>query len=68
MALEYSLKDSVFVSKDKWGKYVQGYFMDLDNIKRPLELYFDLVPYGLNTKVCISIGLVYNVPTNNYVI
>lgn len=61
MALEYSLKDSVFVSNDKWGKHLEVYFMDLDNIKRPLELHFDLVPHGLNTKVCISVDLVYKV-------
>lgn len=59
MELEYLLKDSVFVSKEKWRKCIQAYFVDSDNIKRPLELHFDLVPHGFKTKVCISIYLVY---------
>lgn len=55
MQLEYLVKDSVFVSKDKWGKYLEGYFIDTDNTKRPIELNFDLVPHGFNTQVCIKI-------------
>jgi len=58
MALDYLIKDSVFVSNDKWAKYLEASFIDSDNVERPLQLQFELVPGGLTTKVCISVIII----------
>lgn len=52
MDLDYSVKDSLFVSSQKWGKYIDAHFIDSDNVKRPIQLYCELVPRGLVNKVC----------------
>lgn len=57
MQLDYLIKDSLFISSDKWGKYFEASFIDSDNIERPIQLDFELVPSGFTTKVCISIKL-----------
>jgi len=56
MKLDYELKDSIFVSSEKWGKYLDARFIDTDNnnIIRPLEVHFELVPRGFTSKVCIT--------------
>lgn len=54
MELDYLIKDSVFVSSEKWAKYIEASFIDSDNTERPLQLQFELVPNGLTTKVRIS--------------
>lgn len=55
MALDYLIKDSVFVSNDKWAKYLEASFIDTDNVERPLQLQFELVSGGFTTKVCIYV-------------
>lgn len=57
MELDYLIKDSLFISSDKWGKYFEASFIDSDNIERPIQLDFEFVPNGFTTKVCISIIL-----------
>jgi len=55
MKLYYALKDSIYVSREKWGKYLDVHFIDADNIIRPLEVHLELVPRGFTNKVCVTI-------------
>lgn len=55
MKLDYAFRDSILVSSEKWGKYLDAYFIDSDNIKRPIQVYIELVPKGFINKVCTSI-------------
>lgn len=57
MELDYLIKDSLFVSSEKWGKYFDASFIDSENTERPIQLHFELVPKGLTNKVCIIIKL-----------
>lgn len=56
MHLYYGVKDSLLISKDKLGKYFDANFIDSDNIKRPIQLHFELVSGGFTNKVCILIS------------
>lgn len=52
MQLDYALKDSILIGSDKWGKYLDAYFIDSDNVKRPIQLHMELIPKGFTSKVC----------------
>lgn len=58
MKMNYLVRDSILISSDRWGKYLDVYFADSDNIMRPIQLHFELVPKGLNNKVCTSVILI----------
>lgn len=58
MELNYFFRDAIFVSPEKWGKYIDGYFIDSENIKRPLQLHFELLPKTFINKVSILFKLV----------
>lgn len=60
MDLDYSVKDSLFISKEKWGKYFDAMFIDSDNVQRPFQIYFELVPRGFTNKVCNYIYYFYS--------
>jgi len=55
MKLNYLLKESIFVSSEKWGKYFDGHFIDSDGIKRPIQLHSELVSGGFINTVCVPI-------------
>jgi len=54
MKLNYFLRDSLYVSSEKWGKYLDARFIDGNNTNRPLQLHFELVSRGFTNKVCIT--------------
>lgn len=54
MKLNYGFNDSIYVSSEKWGKYLDAHFIDTDNIIRPLKVHFELVPRGFTNQVCIT--------------
>jgi hypothetical protein len=58
MKLDYLVRDSIFISSNRWGTYLNVYFVDSDYIMRPIQLHFELVPKGLNNKVCTSVILI----------
>jgi len=53
MMLDYGIKDSIFVSREKWGKYLDAHFVDVNNTVRPIQIHFELMPRGFTNKVCI---------------
>lgn len=55
MHLYYTVKDSIFVSSEKWGKYLDAYFIEPESTKRPIQLHFELVPKGFTNKVCFAL-------------
>lgn len=59
MKLDYLVRDSIFISNDRWGTYLEAYFGDSDQII-PIQLHFELVPKGLNNKVCTSVIPLYS--------
>lgn len=52
MKLDYMLKDSILIANEKWGTYLDAYFIDSDNVKRPIQLHMELIPKGFTNKVC----------------
>lgn len=54
MQLDYAFKDSIYVSSEKWGKYLDARFIDKNNTIRPIQVHFELVPRGFTNKVCIT--------------
>lgn len=53
MKLDYGIKDAIFISSDKWGKYLDIRFIDSDNTVKPIQLHFELVPKGFKNKINI---------------
>lgn len=54
MELDYSVQESIYISKELWGKYLDIYFVDSDNNKIPIQLHSKLIPGGFKNKVCIA--------------
>lgn len=55
MELNYSFEESIFVSDEKWGKYFNGYFINSNGVKIPVELRCELVSGGFKNEVCVPI-------------
>ncbi|XP_060861024.1 apolipophorins isoform X2 [Metopolophium dirhodum] len=53
MKLDYAFKDSIYVSSEKWGKYLDAHFIDQNNTIRPLQAHFELLPRGFTNKMNI---------------
>jgi len=69
MKLDYAFKDSIYVSSEKWGKYLDARFIDKNNTIRPLQVHFELLPRGFTNKVCITFNLYcYKRIHTNYII
>ncbi|VVC28237.1 Vitellinogen, open beta-sheet,von Willebrand factor, type D domain,Lipid transport protein, N- [Cinara cedri] len=61
MDLDYLVKDSILVSNEKWGKYLDISFVDSQNIERPVQLHAELTPDGFINKINIFDITVINV-------
>ncbi|CAH1725498.1 unnamed protein product [Aphis gossypii] len=53
MKLDYEIKNAIFISSDKWAKYLDIRFIDSDNNIKPIQLHFELVPKGFTNKINI---------------
>ncbi|XP_026815483.1 apolipophorins [Rhopalosiphum maidis] len=53
MKLDYAVKDSLYISSEKWGKYLDVRFVDSNNTVKPIQLHFELVPKGFTNKINI---------------
>lgn len=58
MKMNYAVKDSIFVSDEKWGKYIDVSFIDSESNTRPIQLHVEFVPGGFRNKVCISLIII----------
>lgn len=54
MQLDYVFKDSILIANEKWGKYLDAYFIDSGNVKRPVQLHMELIPKGFTSKVYVN--------------
>uniref|UniRef100_A0A2H8TZF4 Apolipophorin n=1 Tax=Melanaphis sacchari TaxID=742174 RepID=A0A2H8TZF4_9HEMI len=53
MKLGYRLKDSVYISNEKWGQYLDVRFVDSNNDVIPIQLHLEFVPRGFTNKINI---------------
>lgn len=60
MKLDYEIKNAIFISSDKWAKYLDIRFIDSDNNIKPIQLHFELVPKGFTNKVCTPFIYIVN--------